>query len=191
MKELFKRIRLEAYLTSLLTIAAGVMLVAWPMEVTGLICRIFGVMLIVMGAVHLFSYFMEGTGMFSVAGGLLFLLLGVWIFTHPGSVAQLVPICIGVVMIVHSLKDFQMASETKHSGRGRWQILFILALLNCALGVICICDSFGVLSLAVRVLGIALIYDGVSDIIIVYHTVKAVKDATAALEPIDVESHDL
>lgn len=191
MKEFFKSIRLAVYLSSLLTIASGIMLIVWPMEVTGLICRIFGVLLIVMGAVQLFSYFMESAGMLSMAGGLLFLLLGVWIFTHPGSVAKLVPICIGVVMVVHSLKDFQMASETKRTGNGRWQMLFLLALLNCALGVVCICDSFGVLSVAVRVLGIALVYDGVSDMIIVYLTVKAVKNAVTALEPIDVESHDL
>lgn len=191
MKEFFKSIRLAVYLSSVITIASGIMLVVWPMEVTGLICRIFGVLLVVMGAVQLFGYFMESTGMLSVAGGLLFVLLGVWIFTHPGSVAQLVPIGIGVVMIMHSLKDFQMAGEVKRSGNGRWQVLFLLALLNCALGVICVCDSFGVLSVAVRVLGIALIYDGISDIVIVYHTARAIKHAAAQLEPIDVESHDL
>lgn len=191
MKEFFKSIRLAVYLSSVITIASGIMLVVWPMEVTGLICRIFGVLLVVMGAVQLFGYFMESTGMLSVAGGLLFVLLGVWIFTHPGSVAQLVPIGIGVVMIMHSLKDFQMAAEVKRSGNGRWQVLFLLALLNCALGVICVCDSFGVLSVAVRVLGIALIYDGISDIVIVYHTTRAIKHAAAQLEPIDVESHDL
>lgn len=191
MKEFFKSIRLAVYLSSVITIASGIMLIVWPMEVTGLICRIFGVLLVVMGAVQLFGYFMEGTGMVSVAGGLLFVLLGVWIFTHPGSVAKLVPIGIGVVLIMHSLKDFQMAAEVKRSRNGRWQVLFLLALLNCALGVICICDSFGVLSVAVRVLGIALVYDGISDIVIVYHTTRAVKHAAAQLEPIDVESHDL
>lgn len=191
MKEFLKGIRLAVYLTSVLTIASGVMLIAWPLEVTGLICRIFGALLVVMGAVQLFGYFMEGSGMLSVAAGLLFVLLGVWIFTHPGSVAQLVPIGIGVVMIMHSLKDFQMASEVKRSRNGSWQLLFLLALLNFALGVVCICDSFGVLTVAVRVLGIALVYDGISDIIIVYHTTKAVRKAAAQLEPIDVESRDL
>ena len=39
-KELFKKLRIAAYVTAVLTIALGAVLIAWPMEVTGLICRI-------------------------------------------------------------------------------------------------------------------------------------------------------
>lgn len=54
MKEFFKKLRIAAYVTALLTIALGVVLVAWPMEVTGLICRVLGALLVVMGAVYIF-----------------------------------------------------------------------------------------------------------------------------------------
>ena len=47
MKEFFKKLRIAAYVTALLTIALGVVLVAWPMEVTGLICRVLGALLVV------------------------------------------------------------------------------------------------------------------------------------------------
>lgn len=117
------------------------------------------------------------------------MLLGVWIFITPESIATLVPIVIGVVLLVHGLRDFQMASEAKQSGSERWMLLFLLALLNCVFGVVCICDSFGVISVAVRVLGIALVYDGVSNMIIVHHTVQAVKYAAEKIEPVDVEAH--
>lgn len=191
MKEFFKKLRVAAYLSAALTIVSGIVLIAWPLEVTGIICRVFGALLVVMGAVYLFGYFMEGRGILYITGGLLFLLLGAWIFITPESVAALVPIVIGVVLLVHSLKDFQMALEAKQSGSGSWLMLFLLALFNCAFGVICICDSFGVISIAARMLGIALVYDGISDVIIVFHTVRAVKHAAEKLEPIDVESHEV
>lgn len=191
MKEFFKKLRIAAYLTAVLTIALGVILIAWPMEVTGLICRVLGALLVVMGAVYIFGYFVEGRGILSITGGLLFLFLGVWIFITPQSIATLVPIVIGVVLLVHSLRDFQMASEAKSNGSGRWGMLFLLALLNCVFGVVCICDSFGVVSLAVRMLGIALVYDGISNMIIVYHTAQAVKYAAEKLEPIDVDAHEV
>ncbi len=190
MKELFKKVRIAAYLSAVLTIALGVVLIAWPMEVTGLICRILGAILVVMGAVYIFGYVMEGRSILTVTGGLLFLLLGVWIIITPESIVALVPIVIGVILLVHSLKDFQMASEAKKCGSERWMILFLLALLNCAFGVICICDSFGVISVAVRVLGIALVYDGISNMLIIYHTAMAIKYAADKLEPIDVEAHE-
>lgn len=191
MKEFFKKVRVAAYVSAVLTIVLGIVLVAWPMEVTGLICRMLGALLVVMGAVYLFGYFVEGRGVLSVTGGLLFLLLGVWIFITPGSIATLVPIVIGVVLLVHSLKDFQMASEAKQNGSGQWMLLFLLALLNCVFGVVCICDSFGVISVAVRMLGAALIYDGISNMVIIYHTVKVVRQAAEKIEPIDVESHEV
>lgn len=191
MKEFFKRLRIAAYLSAVLTIALGGILIVWPMEVTGLICRVLGALLVVMGAVNIFGYFVEGRGILSITGGLLFLFLGVWIFITPQSIATLVPIVIGVVLLVHSLRDFQMASEAKSNGSERWGILFLLALLNCVFGVVCICDSFGVVSLAVRMLGIALVYDGISNMIIVYHTVRAVKYAAEKTEPIDVDAHDV
>lgn len=191
MKELFKKLRIAAYVSALLTIALGGILIAWPMEVTGMICRVLGVLLVVMGAVYIFGYIMEGRGILTIAGGLLFLLLGVWIFITPGSIATLVPIVIGVVLLVHSLRDFQMAAEAKQNGSTRWMMLFLLALLNCVFGVVCICDSFGVVSVAVRMLGIALVYDGISNMIIVFHTVQAVRYAAEKIAPIDVEAHEV
>ena len=191
MKEFFKKLRIAAYVSAMLTIALGGVLIAWPLEVTGLICRILGALLVVMGAVYIFGYFVEGRGMLSISGGLLFLLLGVWIFITPESIASLVPIVIGVVLLVHSLRDFQMASEAKQNGSDRWMMLFLLALLNCVFGVVCICDSFGVISVAVRILGIALVYDGISNMIIVHHTVQAVRYAAEKIEPIDVDAHEV
>lgn len=191
MKEMFKRVRIAVYLSAIITIALGIVLIVWPLEVTGIICRVLGALLTIMGAVYLFGYFVEGKGILSVAGGLLFALLGVWVFLRPGFVAKLVPIVIGVVLLVHSLKDFQMAAEAKQCGGGSWKLIFLLALLNCVFGIVCIGDSFGVVAVAVRLLGLALVYDGISDIIIVYHTVRAVKDAAVKLTPIDVEAHEI
>ena len=191
MREFFKKLRIAAYISAILTVAIGGVLIAWPLEVTGLICRILGALLAVMGAVYIFGYFVEGRGILSITGGLLFLLLGVWIFITPESIASLVPIVIGVVLLVHSLRDFQMASEAKQSGSDRWMMLFLLALLNCAFGVVCICDSFGVISVAVRILGIALVYDGISNMVIIHHTVQAVRYAAEKIEPIDVDAHEV
>ena len=57
--------------------------------------------------------------------------------------------------------------------------------------VVCICDSFGVVSVAVRMLGIALVYDGISNMFIVYHTMRVIRCAAEKLVPIDVEAHEV
>ena len=191
MKDYFRRVRLDIYLSAILTVIIGVVLILWPLEVTGVICRIFGIILAVMGAVYLFGYFANGNGVFSITGGLVFLLLGFWIFLRPVSIARFVPVFLGVILLVHGVKDFQMALEMKAAGGRVWWITIFLSLLNSILGLLCICYSFGVIKFALRVMGFALIYDGISDIWIVYRTVKMLSRARADMEAIDVEAHEL
>ena len=187
MKALFQRIRFEIYLSAILTIALGVVLLIWPSTVTTVICQVLGAMMAVMGAVWIFGYFVDKKGILYISGGLLFLLLGIWIFLRPGTIISLVSMIIGVIMLVHSIKDFQMAAETKRSGGNRWIVLFMLALLGCVFGVVCICDSFRLVKVALQLLGAFLIYDGLTDMVIAFHTVRAIKGAESKLEPIDTE----
>ena len=191
MMEFLKRIRLDIYLSAVLTMVTGVVLILWPLQVTGVICQIFGIILAIMGAVYLLGYFANGSGTFSIMGGLIFLLLGMWIFMRPASIQRFVPVFLGIILLVHGIKDFQMAFEAKAIGGSFWLVSVFLALLNCGLGILCICCSFGVIKLAVRIMGIALVYDGLTDIWIVYRTVRALKRAKADMEAIDVEAHEV
>jgi uncharacterized membrane protein HdeD (DUF308 family) len=174
MKKFFRHIRFDVLLSAILCIAFGIVLILYPTEVTAIICRIFAAILIIMGAGYIFSYFAnEKKNTLRIAGGLVFLLVGVWVLIRPNSVLMLIPIVIGVILLIHALEDFRLALDTKNQNYSGWWIIFLMALISAALGVVCICDSFGVLEISLILIGISLIYDGISDIWIVISATRS------------------
>lgn len=189
MKEIFKRIRFDVLISAILCIAFGIVLMIWPLEVTSIICRILSVILIIMGAVYLVSYFINGdNNKFKVAGGLIILLIGVWILLKPESVIKLIPIIIGVVLLIHAIEDFKLAFQTKAGNYSGWWSILLLALISGILGVLCICDSFGMVQIGMMIIGICLIYDGVSDIWIVTRVSQTAKNVAADLNAVDTDA---
>ena len=51
-----------------------------------------------------------------------------------------------------------------------------MAILNIVLGVLCICNAVGLVKLGMILIGIMLIYDGLSDMFIVHKVNKASKE---------------
>ena len=141
-----------------------------------------------MGVVDLLSYFMNrGIHPFSGVLGLIVLLVGVWIYLRPETIASLVPIVIGVILAVHGLQDFKLAFENKTNGYPKWWTMLIVALISMTFGIICIVCAFGVAKLALQFIGIALVYDGISDLWIVTKTLRTAKKLKEGSDALDVD----
>lgn len=175
-------------LSALFSIVMGVILVAWPETTLDIICKAIAIILIVMGAAELVSYFWNKIT-YSLSGilGLVVLLIGIWIFVKPQSVLSLIPIVIGVILAVHGVQDLKVAFDTKRNGYTKWWSMFLMAIISLALGIICIVNAFGMVTLTMQIIGIALVYDGISDIWIVYKASKVAKEMKEERDVLDVE----
>ena len=141
-----------------------------------------------MGAAELVSYFWNKIT-YSLSGilGLVVLLIGIWIFVKPQSVLSLIPIVIGVILAVHGVQDLKVAFDTKRNGYTKWWSMLLMAIISLALGIICIVNAFGMVTLTMQIIGIALVYDGISDIWIVYKASKVAKEMKEERDALDVE----
>ena len=176
MKETLKRIKADVILSALLCVVLGVVLIIWSDETISAICMLLAFGLIVMGVVNLVGYFTNHRlTSFNGMLGLILVLVGIWLFARPEYIAMIIPIVIGVMLAVHGISDIKMAFETKANGYEKWWSPMILGIISLALGIICIVNAFGVVSLAMKFIGVALIYDGISDLWIVSRTAKAAK----------------
>lgn len=188
MKETLKRIKADVMASALLCVALGVVIFVWPTETIDIFCKVLAAGLIVMGAVDLVSYFADKLlHPFSGILGLIVLLVGVWIFLKPESVVSLIPIVIGVILAIHGIQDLKLALEAKGNQYEKWWIMLIIAVISLIFGVLCIVKAFGMVKLATQLIGIALIYDGVSDLWIVNRTVRAAKAAKEETDALDVD----
>ena len=163
-------------------------LIIWSDETISAICMLLAFGLIVMGVVNLVGYFTNHRlTSFNGMLGLILVLVGIWLFARPEYIAMIIPIVIGVMLAVHGISDIKMAFETKANGYEKWWSPMILGIISLALGIICIVNAFGVVSLAMKFIGVALIYDGISDLWIVSRTAKAAKAMKQEADALDVD----
>lgn len=192
MKETLKRVKADVILSALLCFALGVVLIIWSEETIRIICRALAVGLAIIGIVNIISYFRDRSmHMFSGVLGLIVLLVGAWIFMKPESVVSLIPIVIGAILAVHGIQDLKLAIETKRNGYDRWWSILLMGIVSLALGVLCIVHAFGIgnltASLVLKLIGVALIYDGLSDLWIVSRAAKAAKRKKQEEEALEAE----
>lgn len=169
-------------------IVLGIVLLVWPSETIDVFCRVLAIGLVIMGVVDLGSYFMNRSiHPFAGVLGFIVILVGIWIFIQPESIVSLVPIVIGVILCVHGIQDLKLAIETKGNGYEKWWSMLIIAAISLVFGVLCIVNAFGMVKLALQFIGIALIYDGISDLWVANRAIRAAKAMKQEAEALDVE----
>lgn len=188
MRETLKKIKADVILSAVLCFALGVVLLVWSTETINIICRALAVGLMIIGVVNIISYFRDKSmHMFSGVLGLIVLLIGAWLFMRPESVVSLIPIVIGVILAVHGIQDILLAIETKNNSYEKWWSILLMGIISLALGVFCVVYAFGLVSFALKFIGIALIYDGLSDLWIVSRASKSAKQKKLEEEALEAE----
>lgn len=189
-----KKLKTNVVISAALCILLGIVLVVWPDLSMQIVCTAIGAVLLIGGGVRLAAYFMTKDGsvyaQMNLIMGIILAVVGVWILLQPDKVLAIIPIIVGIVIALHGVNNLQQAVSLCKEKYDKWWVALILGLLTVGFGVLLICKPFAALDTAVMMIGIFLIYDGVSDIWIVsrvYHTAKMLKQEA---EAVDVEEID-
>ena len=187
MREKLKEMRADFLLSSVLCIILGIVLIVWSEGTLNFIGRLFALILIVIGAVYLIGYFFNGLekNLSGIAGAVL-LLIGIWSMITPGVVVSVIPIIIGVILIYHGLKQVLLSMESKKYNNSKWGLGLLLAVISIVFGAICISNAFGIMELTSIVIGISLIYNGVSNIWVSWQATKSERNYHNGSTTIDV-----
>lgn len=199
MNDLFKRIKTNALLTAVLYTALGAVLLFWPELSTSILCTALGLILLVCGLIDIAVFLLHRDGSLYAAAhlvvGVILAAVGVWLMARPTLVAVVIPRIIGVLICVHGASDLGDALTLRKSGSPRWTAAALLGLVTLVLGAVLVFDPFEAFTTVVRIIGVFLVYDGVSDIWITTQVSKAVrqaeKDSNAARNAVDVEYRDV
>ena len=158
------------FISAILTIALGAVLVIWPDWSGRILCYLLGAALILMGGIQLIVCIRaERIGFyskFSMLMNIILILLGVWVCIRHDKVLSLVPVIIGIVMLIHGCMDLQFTMDIKHAGSGKWWIALIFALVTLTLGVFLVMHPFLAFEITMLIIGIGLLYDGISDLVL-------------------------
>ena len=173
MRKLLKQVKWETLLTSLLYIVLGVVTVAVPETMVRTLGYLVGILFILVGAVSMICYLLReasrnydrndfGYGLVGIAGGVLFLYKVEWI-------TSLLPVILGILVLASGCVKLQHVIDMKRLDCGNWIAVLILASVNVIFGVVLIANPFQTVILLFQLVGVGLIFSGVSDCITVVY----------------------
>lgn len=191
MKTILHEQRMSSIAAALVTILLGVVLIWWPDRSVNFLCMLLGVSIFITGIIYILGWLArrrEGVPAFFVLPGVILCALGIWLMTSPASVIKLIQYIFGAILIFHGVVDLQGSVALMRQKWGRWWVDLLLALLTVALGALILLNPFGTFAALVVLIGAALIFDGVSDLCIIWRLSRAFK---AAERVIQEEERDL
>ena len=180
MKQILREQRRSSIVAALVTILMGVLLIVVPERSIQLLCALLGGALMLTGVIYLFGWLSKrresGFPVWFLLPGVILVALGLWLCTSPASVVLLIQYIFAAILLFHGVLDIQGAVSLMRRGWDRWWLDLLLAALTLLLGVLVIVNPFGATELLLTVIGVSLIFDGVSDLALIHRLTRAFRD---------------
>lgn len=191
MEKILKKMKTNVVASSLLCVALGLVLLLWPGLSIKIVCTAVGAVLIMSGVIRIMEYFFVRDGsMYSQINlifGIVLSAVGIWIVLSPEKVLSLIPIILGIVITLHGLHNIKQAIGLCRDQYDKWWIALLLGIVTVGVGVLLICRPFAAIDTMVMLIGVFLIYDGLSNVWIVSRISRAAKILRQEAEAVEVE----
>ena len=187
MKGFLNNRRVSCTLSAVCFVALGIFLLVWPDLSRIWICRLLGIALLVSGGVYVVSHFVKAKGAVAVFHydlilGVVLAIVGVWLLTTPDLILTFLQYILGVILVVHGVIDLQGALNLRAGSSAYWKIMLLLAVITIVLGVIVLVNPFATINALLMLVGIALIYDGISDLVILFQLKRTFRTLREGIE---------
>lgn len=177
---IIKDMKWQSVIYSVLYIAIGIVLLLFPKTTATTVCYVAGGAAIAAGliivCIYLFRDAKKNAYRNDFVCGLLAVLIGIFIICRVELVLGLIPFILGIAVMVSGFIKLQSCIDVRRMGYGNGLTLFLLALVNVVLGIILIIDPFGTTFVLFVIIGIGLIFSGLSDLFATIYLSHKVKD---------------
>lgn len=165
----------------LASMVMGVFLVISPDTAALTICRAVGAILLIAGVVALFAYFRGKKAGIQTHKDLIIgaieVGVGIIIIANPWSFTGFIGTVVAVVMFIHGVNDITEGIAVRRMGDKNWTHPVIMGALTLLFGAIILINPFSSLSALMVLIGIGLIFDGATELLVAYRTAKFIHRA--------------
>ncbi len=188
----FQHTRRNLGIASLMYLLLGVLLLVWPGQFIQIACYVIGALMIAFCVITVLGELRrKNMNIITVMISIMIAAIGIVIIANPALVSSIIPVTFGLVLLVDGVINIRHAIGMKRYKERTWGPMLVMGLITLVLGVFILVHPYGTAQLAFRVLGAALIYNGISDIFILYNVNRASKkyiDKDGAHDIIDVDT---
>lgn len=181
-------------IASIIYIILGIFMVSHPAKVEATLCYAFGILMTIFGVINVISFFInkdsDNNLFFELVFGVLSCAFGVFTLFSPTSVINILFIVIGVIIIIDGIMNLKRSFYLKDFGERYWLVFFIISAVSVLAGILTIVFREPLGSFLIVVLGINLIYEGVSGLVIMFRISQNKKRAERKMMMIDADFND-
>lgn len=192
MKKILKEMKWDALLTGILYMVLGVVALAIPETMEKVLGYMVGVILIVGGAVSMISYLLRDAhqnyyhndffhGLLGIAAGILVLL-------KMDIIIAMIPFLLGIMVLVSGCSKLQDVIDMKRLEYGNWILMLVFAAVNAVFGILLMYNPFKSAILLFRLLGVGLIFSGITDCAITVYFAGKIRKYLETLMAVDSTS---
>lgn len=192
---IFKELKKIYFVGAILFILLGIVLLFFPQTTLLTICYAFALILGIVGIGYIFTYIKSDTlktyQRNDFVTGLTYLVLAVFVSLKTELIISLLPVLLGLAIIISSIVKLQHAFDLMRVKFTGWWSVLLISLSSAAIGLYLVIHPFAAATTMVRVIGIAAIWNGITDIGTGILFLKKIKEAIQVMGAIDSEAKEL
>ena len=179
---------------SILYLILGVVLILWPTIVMDIICYAFGAILLLYGIFAIVGFYRsedrKGSAFLGLFLGIVAAAIGAVMVIYPPLIQGVIPVILGLYIAIDALLSVKRTLELQRMDYSHWNINLILSLVSAGLGIFVVFHPLLAEAALFRVIGIVLLYAGVSDLWTIFQLSQWTKEYRKT-HPVDVDPIDL
>ena len=160
-------------------ILVGAILLFWPQMGLDMICKIYGIFLVIYGIAKLSGYFARDlfqlAFQFDLAYGILLIVLGLIVLVRPVQLVSFFCLVLGICILADGLFKIQAASDSKRFGLRPWWLILTLAIMACLAGLLLVFRPMDGARALLVLLGIAMLAEGILNLCVACSMIKIIR----------------
>lgn len=174
-------------LSSVILCITGLVFMIFSGTVVNMIGWVLGGIFCVVGLIYLIGYIRRQMFLSELLFSIISLVAGILLLIHPGWIMSILSIIVGVYILIEGVLKLKIAIDAKKQQARGWWVLLVIALISIGISIVLIVNPFGISKIFIFLLGVALLLNGIENIIHAVYTKKILKDMST--EIIDMEDY--
>lgn len=178
--EKLKKLRWDMITTSVICVILGGVLIFFPKAVNEMIAYIIAGAMFVVSVIEFYNYFRKNVGNDFYRNDLVYavvsLVIAIILLAKREIIISLIPIALGALIIISGVRKLQNGLDLIRLKLSGWKTLAVLATINIVFGIVMVICATEAAEFITVLIGIGLVYSGVSDIFSVIRISKIVSD---------------
>lgn len=173
--------------SSVILCITGLVFMIFSGTVVNIIGWVLGSIFCIIGLIYLIGYIRRQMFLSELLFSIISLVAGILLLIHPGWIMSILSIVVGIYILIEGALKLKIAIDARKQQAGGWWVLLVIALVSIGLSIVLIVNPFGISKMFIFLLGVALLLNGIENIIHAVYTKKILQDMST--EIIDMEDY--